>query len=55
MKDKLLVSGCSYTQYFYPTWSDWLGEHFNEYINLGMSGTGARYSYLKILNFLNSW
>ena len=54
MKDKLLVSGCSYTQYLYPTWSDWLGEHFDEYVNLGMSGTGARYSYLKILNFLNS-
>ena len=51
MKDKLLVAGCSYTQYNYPTWADWLGEHFNEYTNLGWSGMGARHSYIKIVDY----
>jgi len=51
MKDKLIVAGCSYTQYIYPTWADWLGEHFNEYHNLGWSGMGARHSYINILDY----
>ena len=37
MRDKLIVSGCSYTEYLYPTWGDWLGEHFDTFHNLGVS------------------
>ena len=39
---RLFTLGCSYTNYWYPTWADWLGSEFNYYENLGMSGLGNR-------------
>lgn len=35
---RLITSGCSCTQYCWPTWADYLGKHFNEYINVGLAG-----------------
>ena len=51
MRDKLIVSGCSYTEYLYPTWGDWLGEHFDTFHNLGVTGSGPKYTYLAIADF----
>lgn len=47
----LITAGCSYTQYTYPTWSDWLGSQFDKYINLGRSGSGPKHSYISIRDF----
>lgn len=47
----LLVSGCSYTSHNYPSWADWLQDSFDRYINLGFSGTGPRYSFLRISDY----
>lgn len=35
---RLLTGGCSCTQYCWPTWADYLGKHFQEYINVGLCG-----------------
>ena len=48
---KLLTTGCSYTSYYYPTWADWLGVYFDKHINLGVSGSGPRYSYTALNDF----
>ena len=36
---RLLTSGCSFTDYCWPTWSDYLGIHFQEYMNCGQAGS----------------
>lgn len=33
----LWTSGCSYTQYCWPTWADYLGKHYNQHIQRGQS------------------
>ena len=48
---KLLTSGCSYTDYYYPTWAAWLGQNFEQYQNLAIEGTGPRYSYTVINDY----
>ena len=44
LKDKkykrLLTGGCSFTDYAWPTWADYLGTGFDEYINCGQAGSG---------------
>lgn len=35
---RLLTSGCSCTQYCWPTWADYLGKHFAEFVNVGLCG-----------------
>lgn len=47
----LLVSGCSFTQYHYPTWSYWVGQKFDNYVNLGRAGSGHLYSYTQIIDY----
>lgn len=37
---KLLTFGCSYTNYYWPTWSDMLGYQFDDYQNWAISGLG---------------
>jgi hypothetical protein len=37
---KLLTFGCSYTNYYWPTWSDLLGHQFDDYQNWAISGLG---------------
>lgn len=48
----LVTSGCSYTNYRYDTWSDHLSKYFNRYTNLGMSGSGPKFSYLQIIDYI---
>ena len=35
---RLVTGGCSCTQYCWPTWADYLGKHFQDYINVGLCG-----------------
>jgi hypothetical protein len=35
---RLVTSGCSFTQYCWNTWADYLGEHFDEFQQVGLSG-----------------
>lgn len=37
---KLITFGCSYTNYYWPTWSDLLGYQFDDYQNWAISGLG---------------
>ena len=47
----LITSGCSYTQYSYPCWNMWLGQHYDKHIPLGKAGTGPKYSYIRIRDY----
>lgn len=39
MKNKRFFAfGCSFTNYFYPTWADFVGYNFDEFYNFGNSG-----------------
>lgn len=35
---RLIASGCSCTRHCWPTWADYLGRHFDDYINVGTGG-----------------
>ena len=37
---RLFTFGCSYTNYYWPTWSDMLGYQFDEHQNWAISGLG---------------
>jgi hypothetical protein len=36
---RLIKAGCSSTQYRWPTWATYLGNHFTDFKNLGVPGT----------------
>lgn len=40
--NRLFTLGCSYTNYYYPTWANWLGSEFLQFENLGLPGLGNR-------------
>ena len=50
--DTLIATGCSYTNYTWKTWADHLGDYFPIYKNLGQSGSGPRYSWMRIQRYL---
>lgn len=35
---RLITSGCSYTQYCWPTWADYLGHCYDTHLQLGLAG-----------------
>ena len=37
--NRLITSGCSYTEYAWPTWATYLGRHAHSNINVGRSGS----------------
>jgi len=39
---RLFTFGCSYTQYTYPTWAEFLGLEFEHFENWGLAGTGCK-------------
>lgn len=45
MTKRLIVSGCSYTNYLKPTWVDFLSEQFDETYNFGKAGAGNEYIF----------
>ena len=34
MDKKLITFGCSFTEFSWPTWADWMGAIYPNYINL---------------------
>lgn len=40
MNDRLFTFGCSFTNFFWPTWADILGREFKQFENWGMNGAG---------------
>lgn len=42
MSKRLFTFGCSYTQYQFPTWADFLGLEFDHFENWGLAGIGCR-------------
>lgn len=37
--NRLLVSGCSYTDYAWPTWADYLSYYYEDFSNVGNAGS----------------
>ena len=35
---RLITAGCSFTQYCWPTWADYMGMHYSEHIQRGLCG-----------------
>ena len=35
---RLITSGCSFTRYCWPTWADYLGQHYEQSYNVGIPG-----------------
>lgn len=54
VSSRYFAFGCSYTNYCWPTYADYLGTCYDEYYNLGASGAGNRYIFLKLLNLVNN-
>lgn len=46
---RLITSGCSFTQYYWPTWPWFLSSHFDETYNYAQSGAGNEYIYHSIV------
>ena len=40
---RLFTFGCSHTQHYWPSWSDYIGFFFKEYYNYGRPGCGQNY------------
>lgn len=40
MNERLYTFGCSFTNFFWPTWADILGREFNQFENWGQNGAG---------------
>jgi hypothetical protein len=47
---RLIVSGCSFTNYWYPTWAWFLSSAYDETYNYGQSGAGNEYIYHSIVD-----
>ena len=47
---RLIVSGCSFTNYFHPTWAWFLSSAYTETYNYGQSGAGNEYIYHSIVD-----
>jgi hypothetical protein len=47
---RLIVSGCSFTNYWHPTWAWFLSSAYTETYNYGQSGAGNEYIYHSIVD-----
>ena len=47
---RLIVSGCSFTNFWYPTWAWFLSSAYDETYNYGQSGAGNEYIYHSIVD-----
>ena len=55
MDRTLAVFGCSFTDYpQWPTWADWLGNSYSNYIKLARGGTGIRAQFNTLVEYLNT-
>jgi hypothetical protein len=46
---RLFTFGCSFTQYFWPTWADILGKEFDHFENWGKLGGGNQFIFNSII------
>jgi hypothetical protein len=49
MKKRLFTFGCSFTNYIWPTWADFLSLSYNEYHNYGKSGGGNQFIFESLI------
>lgn len=47
--NRLFTFGCSFTEYFWPTWADIVGQNFDYYRNWGRSGAGNQYIFNSLI------
>ena len=47
---RLIVSGCSFTNYWHPTWAWFMSSAYDETYNYGQSGAGNEYIYHSIID-----
>lgn len=47
---RLFTFGCSYTNYYWPTWADILGKSFDSHINYGADGAGNFYIFKTLID-----
>lgn len=48
-KNRLFTFGCSFTQYFWPTWADILGQEFEHFENWGKLGGGNQFIFNSLI------
>lgn len=53
MSFNLYTFGCSFTNYFWPTWADILGKYADNYKNLAVSGSGNYYIFYTLIDFIS--
>lgn len=46
---RFFAFGCSFTQYYWPTWADIIGKEFIEYKNYGQIGAGNFFIYQSLI------
>lgn len=46
---RLFTFGCSFTQYFWPTWADILGQEFDSFENWGKLGGGNQFIFNSVI------
>ena len=51
MKKRFFAFGCSYTNYSYATWADFVGSNFDEYHNYGRGGASNTYIMERVVEF----
>ena len=51
---KLVTFGCSFTDFSWPTWADWMGTSYPEYYNFGSGGSGNKFIFHKFMEALNN-
>lgn len=50
MTNRLIASGCSYTDYYWTTWADVIGPEYSEYHQVGMGGADNAFVARSVVN-----
>ncbi len=48
-QSRLFTFGCSFTQYYWPTWADILGREFDQFENWGLCAAGNQYIFNSVI------
>lgn len=54
MKTNLITFGCSFTNFVWPTWADFLSTYYDSFTNHGQAGSGNRAIFHRIIEYVNS-
>lgn len=55
MKKTFYSFGCSYTNFAWPTWANFVGTQFDRHVSYAKSGAGNRYIFLSVLDALQTY